>query len=596
MIGLEVHIQLNTGKLFCRCPVDGGTSSVREIRRRLKPTIGESGMVDRAAMYEELRDRTFTYSLPDNTCLVDCDEEPPRQINTDALDTALKVSSELNCSLFEAIECMRKIVIDGSNTSGFQRTALVATGGYVETSKGRVGISSVCLEEDSAKKLNDKSEDVRYSLGRLGIPLIEVATDPDIKDAAHAMEVAKIIGMSAIVTGMVRHEAESIRQDVNFSMGHGRVEIKGVSRISQIEEAINSETERQKMLENASATIEKRGGFHAKNFVFTDITEKMKNSGSKIISNGIKAGNRIFCARLENMRETLKHDDLRMGQELADLARAYSIGGILHSDELPGYGITEAEKSDLELVSNAGSEDGFVCIVTSREKAAILEREFPARIKKLVSLDLPETRFLNSSGRTAYLRPLPGSERMYPETDLQTIRPGPSSLDEAKEFGKKSPEDHIASIANDYGISVQDAGTIVTGLKLDLFRQLSKHLNARYAARFVLQIQPEIERKNSISMGRQDLLEIAEGIRKKGLPDLSFGVAIEALSNGRNVHSILSSPDIIPMDEGEIASLVRELKASGSNVTAKSVVPRLKEKTKRPFDAKTAMDIAASLL
>lgn len=242
--GLEIHQQLDTAKLFCRCP-----SVLRRddpdftIKRKLHAVAGESGEVDIAASYEASMEKEFTYQAYDTTCLVELDEEPPYEMNNDALEIVLHVSLLLNCKIIPISQIMRKTVIDGSNTSGFQRTVLIAQDGYVETSEGRVGISSICLEEDSARAVD--SEKKIFRLDRLGIPLVEIATDPDIKSPEQAKEVALQIG-EILRSCKVKRGIGTIRQDVNLSIKGGkRVELKGFQDIRNIERAIEIEVKRQ---------------------------------------------------------------------------------------------------------------------------------------------------------------------------------------------------------------------------------------------------------------------------------------------------------------------------------------------------------------
>ncbi|MCG2719209.1 MAG: Glu-tRNA(Gln) amidotransferase GatDE subunit E, partial [Nanoarchaeota archaeon] len=190
--GLEFHQQLETHKLFCSCPsiVHDDNPSIN-FKRKLRAVAGETGEVDLAAAFEQNKDKTFVYdACPTSSCMVEFDEEPPHEVNNEALDIVLEVALLLNCKIVEQIHFMRKTVVDGSNVSGFQRTALVGVDGFIETSKGKVKVSSVCLEEEAAKKVED-----HYRLDRLGVALVEIATDPDIKDADHAKEAASIIGM-----------------------------------------------------------------------------------------------------------------------------------------------------------------------------------------------------------------------------------------------------------------------------------------------------------------------------------------------------------------------------------------------------------------
>ena len=244
--GLEIHQQLNTDKLFCNCP-----SLLRKdepdfiVKRKLHAIAGESGEVDTAVRYHALLDREFFYQGYDTTCLVELDESPPREINKEALKIAIQVSLLLNAKIFPITQIMRKTVIDGSNTSGFQRTVVIAYGGFVETSYGRVGIDSICLEEDSARIIQTEKGKAVYRLDRLGIPLIEIATSPDIKNPEQAKEAALQIG-KILRSCNVKRGIGTIRQDVNISVRNGkRIEIKGVQDPDLIKKAVEIEAKRQ---------------------------------------------------------------------------------------------------------------------------------------------------------------------------------------------------------------------------------------------------------------------------------------------------------------------------------------------------------------
>ena len=244
--GLEIHQQLDTRKLFCHCP-----SLLRkdkpnyEIKRKLHAVAGELGNIDIAAKYQTSLDKEFIYQGYDSVCLVELDEEPPHQINPEALEITLKIALLLNCKILPITQIMRKTVIDGSNTSGFQRTVLIATNGFVDTKYGRVKVESVCLEEDAARIIGKKDKSVIYRLDRLGIPLVEIATAPDIKTPEQAKEVALHIG-DILRSCKVKRGLGTIRQDVNVSIKNGnRVEIKGFQDIKNIEKAIDCEVKRQ---------------------------------------------------------------------------------------------------------------------------------------------------------------------------------------------------------------------------------------------------------------------------------------------------------------------------------------------------------------
>ncbi len=246
-VGLEIHQQLNTHKLFCNCPSElrDDSPDIR-VERYLHAVAGETGKVDVAADYEQARKRKFIYeAYSDSTCLVELDESPPIELNKDALFTALQISLLLNAKPLPAIQIMRKTVINGSNTSGFQRTVLIATDGHVKTRHGKVGIATIVLEEDAARIIKKEKDQVTYRLDRLGIPLIEIATDPDIKSAEQAREVAAKLGEILRATN-VKRGIGTIRQDVNLSIRKGvRVEVKGVQDLRLISKIIEKEVERQ---------------------------------------------------------------------------------------------------------------------------------------------------------------------------------------------------------------------------------------------------------------------------------------------------------------------------------------------------------------
>ncbi len=245
--GIEIHQQLDTGKLFCKCP---GYLRKDEpdfvVRRKLHKVAGESGEVDSAVEYEANLDKEFIYQgYNDNVCLVELDEEPPHMVNEEALNEVLKIALLLNCEIYPVMQVMRKTVINGSNTSGFQRTVLIAHSGKMDTSFGEVNIDAICLEEEAARIISKDSKKAIYRLDRLGIPLVEIATASDMKNPEQVKEVALKIG-EIVRACRVKRGIGTIRQDVNVSIkGHDRVEIKGFQDPSMMIKTVQIEAERQ---------------------------------------------------------------------------------------------------------------------------------------------------------------------------------------------------------------------------------------------------------------------------------------------------------------------------------------------------------------
>jgi glutamyl-tRNA(Gln) amidotransferase subunit E len=249
--GVEIHQQLDTQKLFCGCPSELRNDTPNSTtKRRLYAVAGEEGKIDIAAAYEESKKREYIYeAYSDTNCLVELDEEPPHQINEEALKIAIQISLLLNAKILPVSQVMRKTVVDGSNTSGFQRTMLLAKNGFLDVGKKRIGIQSICLEEDAARRTAETKDSVTWRLDRLGIPLIEIATAPDITSPDEAKEVALKIG-EILRACKVKHGIGTIRQDVNVSINDGpRVEIKGVQEPALIKKTIETEVQRQLGLE-----------------------------------------------------------------------------------------------------------------------------------------------------------------------------------------------------------------------------------------------------------------------------------------------------------------------------------------------------------
>ena len=244
--GLEIHQQLDSHKLFCNClSVLRKDEPDFEVERKLHAVAGESGSVDIAAAYQVSLGKEFVYQGYETTCLVELDEEPPHEINQEAVRIALHISLLMNCRIVPLTQIMRKTVLDGSNTSGFQRSVLIARDGFIETASGRVGISYVYLEEDAARKVSDEEGKNIYKLDRLGIPLVEIVTSPDIKTPEQAKEVALYIG-EILRACKVRRGIGTIRQDINVSIkGHPRAEIKGFQDPKIFIKVVEKEVERQ---------------------------------------------------------------------------------------------------------------------------------------------------------------------------------------------------------------------------------------------------------------------------------------------------------------------------------------------------------------
>ena len=510
--GLEVHQQLATGKLFCDCPSELSESVLAVARRRLRATGGENHAVDRAAAFQAARNLEFLYESTPSNCLVELDEEPPHELNPEALEAALTVAALLHARPVDEIEVMRKIVVDGSNPSGFQRTALVAVGGHLEVGGRRYSIETVCLEEDAARKVGEASQEVRYRLDRLGVPLIEIATGPEIAGGAEARAVAEELGMLLRATGKVRRGIGTIREDLNVSIeGGARVEIKGVQELQLIERYAATEAQRQHTLLEVTEALRRRGA-KVPDEPPTDVTGRLRSVSSGPIHAALRGGGAALALRLEGFAGLLgagPADGPRLGRELADHVRAAGLRGLLHSDELPGQGIDDALLAQLREDLGAREPDALVLIAAPNRARA---EEALARVHARAAAALRgvpgETRDPLPDGRTRYSRPLPGRDRMYPETDIPPLGVSADRLAAVAARLPERPEELRRRLAELHGLPEEAVRQIQREDRVELFEQLTGAPHpAASVARLLTQEIPSLE--SELPEGRWERVDAA---------------------------------------------------------------------------------------
>ncbi|CAB49613.1 Archaeal Glu-tRNAGln amidotransferase subunit E [Pyrococcus abyssi GE5] len=476
-VGLEIHRQLDTKKLFSPVPSELSDKVEFTFQRRLRPTMSELGEIDPAALEEFKKGRVYVYEGNyELTDLVYMDEEPPRGPDREALEVALQIAYLLNAKPVDEVYYMRKIVIDGSNVSGFQRTAIIATDGKVETPWGAVGIPTICLEEDAARIIERKDKEVIYRLDRLGIPLIEISTTPDIHHPEQAKVVAKFIGDALRATKKVKRGLGTIRQDLNVSIkGGARIEIKGVQELDMIPIIIEREVERQLNLLKIRDELRKRG-VKPKDIKeeFYDVTDIFENTKSKIIARVIKKGGKVLAIKLPKFRGLIGREiqpGRRLGTEFADRAKKY-VPGIFHIDELPNYGISQEEVNKVIERLNLSEEDAFVLVAAEEEKAKNALREVIKRAREAIEGVPEETRRALPDGNTEYMRPLPGKARMYPETDIPPLRIPDDLKKKIKENLPELPQAKVERYVKEYKLDRSLAQTLVDDERDELFEEL----------------------------------------------------------------------------------------------------------------------------
>jgi glutamyl-tRNA(Gln) amidotransferase subunit E len=528
MVGLEIHQQLaSQNKLFCKCSNKGTDQSTVIFTRKLRPVHSELGDYDPAAIFEATKTKSIRYHCDSTTsCLVEADEEPPHSVDKESLETALLLALALHSNVVDEIHVMRKIVIDGSNTTGFQRTMLIGTGGYLEMEGNRkVGVQSVCLEEDAARLLSDDNIARDYSLDRLGTPLVEVALEPIIGTPQEVLRVAVTLGKLLRASKRVERGIGTIRQDINLSVNGGSVvEIKGIQQLDQLIKVIEFETTRQLGMIKIAAELTKRRTYHTSEFTVMDATDILRRSSSKRVVQILGRENKQFMAiKAEGFDGILGYEPyvgVRLGRQLAEIVRFYGLGGIFHSDELPNYGITESEVAEVkERLNMVNGRDAFILIGGDNDRVRFAVDAIIQRLNKVTQGVVAETRAATPDGKTIFIRPRPGSSRMYPETDVLPIEIDDLYLNPLKGSVPKSFDSYIEGIMKKYKLNRKLALEIFDSDRLNLFEDTVKSTK----------VQP--------TFVASKLTEDLTSLRRKGLnpdrlSDKSIKVAFQLLDAG----------------------------------------------------------------
>ena len=571
-VGLEIHQQLATNKkLFCNCTPIESDEYTEKFYRKLRISKSELGEFDPAALFESTKSKTIMYyANPQSSCLVEQDEEPPHELDEDAKKIALTISSVLKSNIFSEIYPMRKTVIDGSNTTGFQRTMLISQGGFFNIGKLKIGIQSICLEEDAAKILGDKDSVRKYGLERLGVPLVEIATEPFEVDLEQIREIALALGRILRSTKRVKRGLGSIRQDVNVSIKDGGVviEVKGVQQLEQLEKVVEYEAKRQHGLLKISKMLQE------KRWVFSDddkkdVAELFSRCKSKIIQNAIKKDQKIFAISFRNMAEIFgytPYDGIRLGKDVAELVRFFGIGGVFHSDELPNYGIEEIDIDNLKKDLKINENDAFLILAAPKEKMNVIINQIILRIERIRDKGIPiDTRLATQAGETKFLRPRPGAARMYPETDIPPIIITKEELDEARGNIPKSWNESIKELEIKHKINPQLAEQIFDSRYSELFEKIvdETRSNSTFVASILCSSITKLERNglNSNLLKNNDIVKSFQLLEEGKIAKESIEIIFEHIMSGKSnsVEEALKNTSMEVVDETVVEEIIKNI-------------------------------------
>jgi len=474
MVGLEVHQQLLTKrKLFCRCPAGVYNKSKHhaEVLRHMRPTLSEMGEYDGTALMEFKTRKNIVYLLNnDSVCTYEMDDAPPFEIDDLALDRSIAVGMLLGCNIVGEVHITRKQYLDGSIPTGFQRTAIIGTDGDIPFGDKNIHIRQISIEEDSCREVSDIGHERVYRTDRLGMPLIETVTDPDMKTPEEARDVGQVIRHMARASGLVRTGSGAGRQDVNVSVTGGtRIEIKGVSSLRAIPRLVHNEALRQRTLVGIKGELERRGitpdGISDQGF---DVTSIVRGTQCKFIAKAVDKGASVMAIPLPGFQGLLQIQTQPRTSFLKEISDRIRV--IACIDDLPNLALSTQEVPTLssgewDRVIRACSVEADVPVIViwgRHQDTETAVREIAIRARE-ACLGVPEeTRQALDDGTNGFERILPGADRMYPDTDLPPIA---------------LADERVKGIRDSLGLQpwVRFARLKELGLGDDLAERLSRH-------------------------------------------------------------------------------------------------------------------------
>jgi len=447
-VGLEIHQQVLTQKkLFCRCPARQYSKEFdAEILRHMRPTLSELGEYDGTALMEYKTRKEIIYQINHKSvCTYEMDDTPPFEINDQALEIALEIALLLNYKLVDEIHIARKQYLDGSIPTGFQRTTIVGIDGWIPYKDRKINLIQLGLEEDACREISDVGHQRVFVTDRLGMPLIEMVTGPEMHTPQEAADVANILRYLVRSTGKVRTGIGAARQDVNVSIAGGtRIEIKGVHRIPLIPLLIYYEAMRQHALLKIRQELKKRG-ITNKTFQTNshDVTQLVAHSTWDPIRMALKRGEKVHAVNLKNFMGILSYPTQTgkvFSKEISDRVRI-----IACLTRLPNMLTSESTEETIESFTwnkirktlKTASRDSVILVWGMEEDISTAVKEIIIRAKEAITGVPGETRQAMIDGTNGFERILPGPDRMYPDTDLPPLEILP---DRIENIGRNVPE------------------------------------------------------------------------------------------------------------------------------------------------------------
>jgi len=573
--GLEIHQQLDTKKkLFCRCPILPYSDRVdAQILRHMRPTLSELGEYDGTALMEFKTKKNIVYQINKETvCTYEMDDTPPFELNEQALDIALEITMLLGCKLVSEIHIARKQYLDGSIPTGFQRTTILGVDGSIPYGDRRIGIIQLGLEEDACREITDIGHDRVYRTDRLGIPLIETVTYPEMYTPQEVADVAQVIRHLTRSTGKVRTGMGRTRQDVNVSVTGGRrIEIKGVPRIPMIPLLVHNEAFRQLALLDIMKTLNDRGVTEETfKYESIEVTDVLKGTKYYPVAKALKDGHEVHAVVLRGFAgilPTKTQPETKFSKEISDRVRVVAcldrLPNIAHSDS-EGETFSSAEWTKIKKHSKMIGDDVVVVVWGSKADSKMAISEIALRAKE-AAVGIPdETRQALADGTNGFERILPGPNRMYPDTDLPPIAITEERIERIQSNLAELPWDRQARYQK-LGLDEETARKMSISKRRYAFDEAVSETDFAplTVAGLLLSGMRRLRRRDGVEECRDEaFVGTLTAAAKKKLPDMSLEVLLAKTCGPDGIEPEKAAEDFELLDNKKLQEKMKEFASS----------------------------------
>ena len=635
--GLECHIQLNTDrKLFCHCSPNVRLHKPADytFSRFFRPVLGEMGDYDEGMLIEFEKAYLVRYVAhdPPVSCLYEQDEQPPHWPDMNAYEIGIRLAYLFHMeALVDEIQVSRKQYLDGSITTGFQRTSIVGRDGWVPLNNGKkVRITNLLVEEDSARKVKVEDSErgrgrtVWYNLDRLGIPLTEVITNhEDIHTPAELREAAFRIGLVLRLNKLGKRGIGTARQDVNISFGHelsNRVELKGVQDLSMFQEYCARELVRQEVLVKIALELRERDVATAGRLqselehTYVDVSHLFEGKlpSSEHVAFAVRAPGFQGLLGIEiQPGKDFGHDIIEKAELISGIPREW----MYHSDEklegairrrypddpengLP-FSTVDPKVQQLEQIFQGESEIAFFLVFGPKAQVIHALKKIIERLKYAFDGVPAETRRVLPNGNSEFLRVIHGKDRLYPDTDQPFIPLDTKRVAELKQQMGMRPWELATELKEQHEIETRVTEELILENWIDAIleaRDQYPEVNLRSFSNFLLNQGKWLKRQGLdvsgigmkeliflhsvyVNYGASLLPEIAKRIvhDKDSIDALSSDLTNRLLSD-RELEEVISEHIRQYAKTDDIANYVSQLTTGERNPEFKKLVAEVLEK------------------